>query len=219
MHWYAHITMATDELRAEFRRMRQQDRTPKDFGLKVRAHPDSLSCGRTRCGSQLVERSSRSVARAWRLHGLRRTRTSCGEQDHGRAVSRRASGRGRVLASPGCIIHSGAPFLRSTWVGLLRSFDVHPMNISFSQGILRISSTPRPKKRLQSGMWSSRRARVTAASSVASRCGATSARSRCSLHEGSILVSGRTRGRLAGYRTGRSFRRTNTRSRRRVQAG
>ena len=40
--WYEHITMASDELRAEFRRMRQQDLTPRDFGLKVRAHPDSL---------------------------------------------------------------------------------------------------------------------------------------------------------------------------------
>jgi len=41
-HWYAHITMSTDELRREFRRMRQQNATPADFGLKVRAHPDSL---------------------------------------------------------------------------------------------------------------------------------------------------------------------------------
>lgn len=41
-HWYAHITLATEELRQEFKRMQQLDLTPKDFGLKVRAHPDSL---------------------------------------------------------------------------------------------------------------------------------------------------------------------------------
>lgn len=40
--WYAHITEATDELRSELRRMHDQNRTPKDFGLAVRAHPDSL---------------------------------------------------------------------------------------------------------------------------------------------------------------------------------
>jgi hypothetical protein len=40
--WYSHITAASDELRREFKRMRQLDLTPKDFGLKVRAHPDSL---------------------------------------------------------------------------------------------------------------------------------------------------------------------------------
>ena len=40
--WYAHITEATAELRAEFKRMRSLGLTPKDFGLKVRSHPDSL---------------------------------------------------------------------------------------------------------------------------------------------------------------------------------
>lgn len=42
MQWYAHIALATDELRDEIRRMRAADLTPKDFGLKIRSHPDSL---------------------------------------------------------------------------------------------------------------------------------------------------------------------------------
>jgi len=42
VHWYTHITAASEELRSEFRRMRRLDQTPSDFGLKVRAHPDSL---------------------------------------------------------------------------------------------------------------------------------------------------------------------------------
>jgi hypothetical protein len=40
--WYGHISDATDELRTELRRMYQLNRTPRDFGLAVRAHPDSL---------------------------------------------------------------------------------------------------------------------------------------------------------------------------------
>jgi hypothetical protein len=40
--WYGHITEATDELRGELQRMFRHNRTPKDFGLAVRAHPDSL---------------------------------------------------------------------------------------------------------------------------------------------------------------------------------
>ncbi|MBI5258361.1 MAG: DEAD/DEAH box helicase family protein [Burkholderiales bacterium] len=40
--WYGHISEATDELKDEFRRMHNQGLTPKDFGLAVRAHPDSL---------------------------------------------------------------------------------------------------------------------------------------------------------------------------------
>ena len=41
-HWYGHITEATEELRAEIRRMHSLGLTPREFGLKVRAHPDSL---------------------------------------------------------------------------------------------------------------------------------------------------------------------------------
>lgn len=40
--WYGHISEATDELRAELKRMHRFGKTPKDFGLAVRAHPDSL---------------------------------------------------------------------------------------------------------------------------------------------------------------------------------
>lgn len=40
--WYSHISMAIDELRAEFRVMEQLGRKPEEFGLKVRTHPDSL---------------------------------------------------------------------------------------------------------------------------------------------------------------------------------
>src|SRR5205085_4449342 len=40
--WYGHISDATDELRADLKDMYRLGRTPKDFGLKVRAHPDAL---------------------------------------------------------------------------------------------------------------------------------------------------------------------------------
>ncbi|MBL8199778.1 MAG: Z1 domain-containing protein [Chromatiales bacterium] len=40
--WYAHVWDAAEELRDEFRRMERAGRAPKDFGLRVRSHPDSL---------------------------------------------------------------------------------------------------------------------------------------------------------------------------------
>jgi hypothetical protein len=40
--WYAHISEAIDELRDEFKRMERAGARPVDFGLKVRAHPESL---------------------------------------------------------------------------------------------------------------------------------------------------------------------------------
>lgn len=41
-NWYSHISEATDELRGEIRRMQVSRLKPIDFGLRVRAHPDSL---------------------------------------------------------------------------------------------------------------------------------------------------------------------------------
>ena len=40
--WYSHIAESIEELRDEVRQMRIAGATPKEFGLKVRSHPDSL---------------------------------------------------------------------------------------------------------------------------------------------------------------------------------
>ena len=40
--WYEHIAESVDELRDELARMQSANATPRDFGLKVRSHPDTL---------------------------------------------------------------------------------------------------------------------------------------------------------------------------------
>ena len=40
--WYTHITESINELRDELARMQSANATPKDFGLRVRSHPDTL---------------------------------------------------------------------------------------------------------------------------------------------------------------------------------
>jgi hypothetical protein len=42
IHWYKHITLATRELRDEIKKMEADGLTPAEFGLKVRAHPESV---------------------------------------------------------------------------------------------------------------------------------------------------------------------------------
>lgn len=42
INWYAHIAVASEELRQQIRRMRRANLSPKQFGLYVKAHPDSL---------------------------------------------------------------------------------------------------------------------------------------------------------------------------------
>ena len=40
--WYTHIAESVEELRDELARMQRVNATPKDFGLRVRSHPDTL---------------------------------------------------------------------------------------------------------------------------------------------------------------------------------
>lgn len=40
--WYQHIAASIEELRVELARMQSVDATPREFGLKVRSHPDAL---------------------------------------------------------------------------------------------------------------------------------------------------------------------------------
>lgn len=40
--WYSHIAEATEELRLQVKQMRRDRKKPSDFGLYVRAHPDTL---------------------------------------------------------------------------------------------------------------------------------------------------------------------------------
>ena len=64
--WYRYISGVTEELRDEFKRMRDVDMTPADFGLAVRTHPDSLiitARNKMRTGRQV----SRKIALEGRL--------------------------------------------------------------------------------------------------------------------------------------------------------
>ena len=42
INWYAHISDASEELRQQIKQMRKDGLSPKDFGLYVKDHPDSL---------------------------------------------------------------------------------------------------------------------------------------------------------------------------------
>ena len=55
--WYAHITESIEELRDELARMQSVNATPRDFGLRVRSHPDTLIVtARNKMGSGRVLR-------------------------------------------------------------------------------------------------------------------------------------------------------------------
>lgn len=61
INWYAHIAEAAEELVQQVKRMRRDGLSPKDFGLYVRSHPDTLlitASNKMRAGKQVTMQQS-----------------------------------------------------------------------------------------------------------------------------------------------------------------
>lgn len=57
INWYSHIALASEELRQQIKRMRRDKMSPRQFGLYVQAHPDSLlvtAANKMRTGETIV---------------------------------------------------------------------------------------------------------------------------------------------------------------------
>lgn len=151
--WYAHITTASDELRREFKRMRRLNLTPKDFGLKVRAHPDSLIVT-----ARNKMRRANSIVRRVSLDGegieTARLRSSAGAIRANRdAVARFIQALIRSVGDPepsefGSTIWRNVP--KEGVAGLLAEFETHPLNYDFQADQLSefISRTSEPRLQL-----------------------------------------------------------------------
>jgi Z1 domain len=151
--WYAHITTASDELRREFKRMRRLNLTPKDFGLKVRAHPDSLIVT-----ARNKMRRANSIVRRVSLDGkgieTARLRSSSGVIRANRdAVARFIEGLTRTVGNPGpsefgSTIWRDIP--KETIATLLAEFETHPLNYDFQADQLSefLERTPEPRLQL-----------------------------------------------------------------------
>lgn len=137
-NWYSHVSEATDELRSEIRRMQVSRLKPVDFGLRVRAHPDSL------------------------LITARNKMRDSEEIEHLMSISNEGLESTRLLRDPNVIIGNFkaaqrlveqvllAGIANSTsreyplWVGVdkvlivefLRKFDSHPLNLKLQTSAL-----------------------------------------------------------------------------------
>lgn len=61
INWYSHIAGAAEELTQQVKRMRRDGLSPKDFGLYVRSHPDSLlitAANKMRAGKEVAVEQS-----------------------------------------------------------------------------------------------------------------------------------------------------------------
>lgn len=134
--WYSHISEATDELRTELRRMHFRGRTPKDFGLAVRAHPDSLMVtarNKMRTAQEMTrivslsEQSFESVELPYHPEPL---------QENARSVEIFVNALVRKSGAPvnttGSLLFRHAE--RKAVASLLRSFSVPPTEFRFQPG-------------------------------------------------------------------------------------
>ncbi len=132
--WYAHITLATEELRYEFKKMWRKNATPREFGLKVRAHPDSLIVT-----AQNKMRLAHTIERVISIssESLESTRLKSNKK----VIT---ANKQAVVAFLQQLNKDGVAVEWSEWknpiwrnvprelvVSLLRNFQAHPLNVSF----------------------------------------------------------------------------------------
>lgn len=148
--WYAHITAATEELRDEVKRMRQQHATPMDFGLKVRAHPDSLLVT-----AQNKMRQARTIERVISLSGQLLETARLRSNPNSLISNRTALNRFIDQLQQAGLQSEKSPWGNPIWRSVpkelvaefLRDFDVHPLNVAFQTGDLAryLENTSEPK--------------------------------------------------------------------------
>nr|WP_320037613.1 Z1 domain-containing protein [uncultured Bacteroides sp.] len=62
INWYRHVTLATEEMRADFDEMSAQNKRPVDYQLKVRTHPEMVAINRLSITSAYKMRDTERIA-------------------------------------------------------------------------------------------------------------------------------------------------------------
>jgi hypothetical protein len=131
--WYKHVTRATGELKRDFARMRRMKATPREFGLRVRTHPDTvlLITARNKMSTGMdvdqvwdISLMGRMIESA-RLHSdRRRNEDNIGQLE--RFFERLGS---RTKPEGNALVWRGVQ--AETVADLLEAFLIHPLNFDF----------------------------------------------------------------------------------------
>ncbi len=135
--WYRHVAEATAELKRDFARMKRRKATPREFGLRVRTHPDTLiitarnkmATGMDIVGERDISLMGRMIESA-RLYSDR-PRNEENFQIIERFVGDLTARVGAPVAShhQGAVLWSKVP--SADVAALLDRFLVHPFNFDF----------------------------------------------------------------------------------------
>jgi hypothetical protein len=150
--WYEHVADATGELRRDFARMKRRQATPREFGLRVRTHPDTLLItARNKMATGMdvvVERGISLMGRGIESSRLyadkRRNEVNAGHIDRFLSALRDAGVPPETSPHGGALVWRNVP--AAVVAAMLDEFLVHPLNFDF-QGdaiaeFLRTRATP-----------------------------------------------------------------------------
>jgi len=154
--WYAHISGAADELRNDVKRMMRRRMTPKDFGLRVRAHPDTLlvtAQNKMRLGETIEIDVSLSEGYQETTRLKRSRNVLQANEDAVKAFLRQLRNSGHRLTPSSLgrarnFVHIGVP--KSYVSELLQNFTAHPLNLNFNAELAEFVGSTN-EERLQ--MW------------------------------------------------------------------
>lgn len=136
--WYSHISEAANELRADVKRMMRRKMTPIDFGLRVRAHPDTLlvtAQNKMRLGETIEIDISLSEGYQETTRFKRNRNLLQANEDAVRAFLRQLKTSGYELTTSPLgrrknLVCVGVP--KSFVSELLQNFTAHPLNLNFN---------------------------------------------------------------------------------------
>jgi hypothetical protein len=136
--WYRHVTEATAELKRDFSRMQRRQATPKEFGLRVRTHPDTLLItARNKMTTGMdVTSDTRDISLIGRMVESTRLYPDARRNHHNRdQVEKFCEQLAAVHGLPAESPHSGAALWRNVSSDhispFLDGFLVHPLNHDF----------------------------------------------------------------------------------------
>jgi len=130
--WYKHVTRVAGELKRDFARMKRMKATPREFGLRVRTHPDTvlLITARNKMSTGMdvdevwdISLMGRMIESA-RLHSDRRRN----EENLGQ-VERLVERLGAPTRPEGALVWRGVQAERVA--DFLEAFLIHPLNFDF----------------------------------------------------------------------------------------
>lgn len=136
--WYGKISEAADELRNDVKRMMRRKATPKDFGLRVRAHPKTLlvtAQNKMRLGETIeidvsLSEHYQETTRFRRSKNLLQT-----NEEAVKVFLRQVQASGKILKRSPLgrhpnLVCNGIP--KQFVSELLHNFTVHPLHLDFS---------------------------------------------------------------------------------------